>query len=442
MENKDSYSGFILTFEPNRTDYIFEKLEENENYEIKDSFSTIDCNFDGKELVFLARVFDDAICIFAMSLMSRVSNAGTRKAKVNIFPNITFNTEILVSKQDYPISNQDSFSRVQPDEWSGLIAYIKERLPHHTQAIDYLIDLYKKPNIIPSDNARTIVLNEQRDALGLALDIADFDRKDILKSINTNDYETANDIFDLLEKNIPIHERSLLEHDSSIFQKLLINDFPTAKTQLFKNKAGETVRVYITDNTQYEEILGIDLLIYNRAYNSYLLIQYKRMVEDLEDGWKYSISPSCNLIDQLHKMREIQSIIESNARSFTELNDLRLNYEPFYIKFCEQIRPDARSDSLIRGITLNLIHLEYFLTLDCAKGKKEGKFIGYKNCSHYLSNTQFIDLAKNGWIGGDNNTAELIKDLLLADEAGGKQAMLVVIDKHKKTSALQRGWKK
>ena len=114
---------------------------------------------------------------------------------------------------------------------------------------------------------------------------------------------------------------------------------------------------------------------------------------------------------------------------------------PFYFKFCEQIRPNARDDSLIQGITMQESHLREFLTLPEAKGPSGGMSIGYENCPRYLSNTEFIQLARVGWIGAGPQSISLLKEVLKANAEGGRSAMFAVIDTPKRTSASGRGKK-
>lgn len=86
-------------------------------------------------------------------------------------------------------------------------------------------------------------------------------------------------------------------------------------------------------------------------------------------------------------------------------------------------------------------HLREFLTLPEAKGASGGLSIGYENCPRYLSNTEFIQLAKVGWIGAGPQSISLLKQVLQANREGGRSAMFAVIDTPKKKSASGRGKK-
>jgi hypothetical protein len=96
---------------------------------------------------------------------------------------------------------------------------------------------------------------------------------------------------------------------------------------------------------------------------------------------------------------------------------------------------------LIKGITMPESHLREFLELPEAIGSHGGLSVGYDNCPRYLSNTEFIQLARVGWIGAGPQSISLLKQVLDANAKGGRSAMLAVIDTPKKKSASGRGKK-
>jgi hypothetical protein len=110
------------------------------------------------------------------------------------------------------------------------------------------------------------------------------------------------------------------------------------------------------------------------------------------------------------------------------MNHWRLTDEAFYFKFCETTRPNARDDALVAGITLGHYHLKRFLELPEAKGEHGGYRVGYRNCPRYLNNTQFVELAREGWIGCDERGLALVSDVLEAGAERGRAAMFAVVE--------------
>ena len=157
------------------------------------------------------------------------------------------------------------------------------------------------------------------------------------------------------------------------------------------------------------------------------------------NGWFYQISPSSNLNDQLVSMASFRSAAASHPSSPPTLWSYRLNDNPFYFKFCEQFRPEARDDSLIPGITMCETNLREFLSLPEAHGPKGGLSVGYHNCPRYFNNTEFIQLARAGWIGAGMQSVSFLKKVLEANQKGGRTAMFAIIDREKSQSAIGRG---
>lgn len=436
------YSGFVLTFEPERTQWLAERL--HPKMELKESFSALDWKFERRELVML--VLDtDPISISAVALMERMhGSGGSGKLKMRITNPVIFEQPVTESEFNTVdlsslVCTPETLTRADPDEWNLLIIELCQIRPELADAINDLIFLRSAERRILGQTNRVEILNEQRDGLGLALDIAQLDRSAILKAMNVDGIDAANSILDLLNA-IPIQERSLLEHDARVFQLILGQQ--SSQSAIFSDGSERSVRVYVVDKTDIETVLGVDLIIYNTCYDTFLLLQYKRM-EKFTDGWVYQISPTSNLHSQLSSMAAFRAAAAKSATEFPPtLWSYRLNDNPFYFKFCEQFRPDARDESLVPGITMSESHLREFLTLPEIVGPKGGLAVGYHNCPRYLNNTEFVQLAKVGWIGAGNESVALLKKMLDVNKSEGRAAMLAIIDTPKGKTASGRGRKR
>lgn len=271
------YSGFVLTFEPERTQWLAEKF--HLNFEFKESFSAIDWKFEQRELMFL--VLDmEPISIYGITLMERMhGSGGSGKRKMRslgmvVFDEVITNSELPDVNISQVICTPETLRRADSSIWDSLTVEVKQLRPNNADAIDKLISLREEEHRLLGDSPKIASLNEQRDGLGLSLDIARLDRASVMKAMQVDRVETAQSTLDLLD-TIPIHERSLLEHDRRIFELLL--GVGTSRSAIFSNDSGRSVRIYVVDNTVLETVLGIDLIVYNILYESYLLIQYKRM---------------------------------------------------------------------------------------------------------------------------------------------------------------------
>lgn len=434
------YSGFVLTFEPERTEWLAARLYSRDD--LAESFSALDWEFERRELVLLV-LSKEPLAISAMAMMERMhGSGGSGKLKMRMSNIIAFdppieNGELITSDLDAVVCTPETLSRTDNSTWESLVAELRQLRPEVSDAIDHLIALRIEERRLLGESNRVERLNEQRDGVGLSLDIAEMDRSKVLKSLSIEHVDTASSILDLLD-GLPIQERTLLEHDARIF-RLLLGDVPS-KSAMFSDDGGKSVRVYVVDQTPIETVLGVDLIIYSTCYENFLLLQYKRM-EKGGAGWSYHVLPSSNIHQQLSRMSAFRSAAAAIPPLPITLWSYRLNDDPFYFKFCEQFSPDARDDSLVPGITMSELHLREFLTLPEAKGPSGGLSVGYDNCPRYLNNTEFIQLARVGWIGSGPQSISLLKQVLDANKRGGRSAMFAVIDTPKKKSASGRGKK-
>lgn len=435
---KSLYSGFVLTFEPERTQWLAERLYPDA--EISESFSAIDWDFERRELVLLV-LNTEPLSISAMALMERMHGSGgsgklkMRMSKMIVFDDPISDYELNYKKFVSAVSTPERLKRTDSDTWESLIEKIRELRPASAELIDQLILYRETERRLLGQSDRVTRLNEQRDGLGLTLEIAQLDRSSVLKEMKVDKAGEANSILDLLD-TIPIQERSLLEHDTRLF-KLLLGE-QCYHSAFFSNGADRSVRVHVVDQTDIETVLGIDLIIYSTCFENFLLLQYKRMLK-CNNGWFYQISPTSNLNDQLASMASFRSAVASHPPSPPTLWSYRLNDDPFYFKFCEQFRPEARDDSLIPGITMCETHLREFLSLPAAHGPKGGLSVGYHNCPRYFNNTEFIQLARVGWIGAGMQAVSLLQKVLEANQKGGRAAMFAIIDRQQSKSATGRG---
>lgn len=364
-------------------------------------------------------------CLMRMSLPVLIDDAITAPELVNV----------LVLGDS--VSTAERPKRIATSIWPNLLDAIKRLRPQIAEQFQVLLASKDEDRRLTGDSVRILRLMEQRDAIGLALEVASLDRQTILRGLKSDKVDSATSVLDLLDHE-PLHEQDAIQRDTKVFERLLTQDMRHGR---FVGPSGRQVRVYVYDKKPLETVLGVDLLIYQESYKSFILIQYKVMKHGSgrnDESWSYRMDEQIQ--KQIAAMDKGVAAIKRQPATTAGIMDWRLNNGAFYFKFCETTRPDARDDALIRGITLSLDHLKNFLTLRQSQpeGEKRRQFIGYGNCPRYLNNTQFIELTREGWIGCDQQGYSLITDVLKANENGGKVAMLAVIEGSGATNALER----
>lgn len=428
---KPPYSGYFLTFEPGRTSKIAESL----NYpgEASESFSAMDWTFEHREIALLS-LTPGVASIDAIVLMERMhGSGGTGKLKLRMWSPIMIEQPINPEEvaDVFPttarLCTAETFRRIPYQEWPTLLAAIKRQRSGLAERLDSMVEMREQQSRLSGNSARVLRLTEQRDALGLTLDIASLDRKSILREADLSRVGSASSVLDLLDQE-PLQEQDLVRIDQRAFEGLLTAD--ETRSSSFTGPGNREVRVYVYDKKPLETVLGIDLLIFLADYESYLLLQYKSMEpKSDEEGKTWSYLMDRQLYNQIDAMDQAAAAIARQpASSVDAMKHWRLTDEAFYFKFCETTRPNSRDDALVAGITLGHSYLKRFLAMPEAQGAHGGHRVGYNNCSRYLNNSQFVELAREGWIGCDQRGYTLISNVIKAGIESGRSAMLAVIE--------------
>lgn len=411
------YHGFVVEFEPERSNRMTEWL--SAGYDVSDSFSSDDWGLRKKEIFFLLapRTDQQVPTLFGAAYVERMhGTGGTRKPKYRLTKPVLFEGPIdfdelarVSTDLANSISNPSRGLRLTPALWLQLVTVVLALRPAQAEELQALLALVQRDTQLLGGTNRLDRLAEQRDAVGIVLDVAGLDRTGVLKGVDADKADEADVFFDLLTA-YPYQERSLIEHDVHWLQQLLEDSHQ--ERVFMEPGAAAKVTVRITDKEPLETALGVDLLIYQSLYNSLIFVQYKGMAKEGEDGWLYR--PDHQLDMQLQAMRLARVAMRKRGTPVTRLADIRLNDEPFYFKLCERRKPEAAEASLVPGMSINSLHFEDFLKMPQAKGPRGGLQIGYKNCHRYFNNTEFVALAKGGWIGTSAAGSEFMKEVVAA----------------------------
>jgi hypothetical protein len=439
-QETSNYSGFIVQFEPKRSRKIGAWL--NEKFKISDSYSSEDWGLGKKEIFLIwlpsTQDKDELKAICGAVLVERMhGNGGTGKPKYKFVHPIMFDnsvTQNYLNKLNISVENRISTSekgeRLELSFWLTLVDVIKTNNPLKIEEIDKLLQLVTQDTLLIGGTNRLNRLSEQRDAVGLVLDIAGINRQTIFGQTEYEKIETVDNFLALLS-NHKLQERSLIEHDALWLKELLSTSDLNIESQTLRfgyDQLYPRVEIKVLDKNPLETLIGVDLLIYNTLFNSLIFIQYKSMELHKEDGWFYR--PDHQLDNQIGCMNNAKnaSLKHPHTKNRVKVSkDFRLNSEAFYFKFCEARKPDSAEASLIKGMTISLPHLEDFLKTPEAMPIK-GLRVGYKNCNRYLNNTQFTDLAKSGWIGTSAHESEFLKEVVSASLNGNRSVVLALLD--------------
>lgn len=300
--------------------------------------------------------------------------------------------------------------------WEGIRDVIKTVAP---SVFQYLEEIGMGAKSVPNrESWGTVAL--EKDAVALALSLASMSPGLIPQWRQSEDYAPFLQGLDGVE----VIEDRILEND---FRHLLEGWWPNDRGLLMSFSNGKRrLDVLNVNRESIERTLGVDLIYYNATFQSYVMVQYKRMVREgtAASGRSrlvYRPTSDGSLLQEIERMGAynevaVSSQIDSEELSVKDPRRYRLHTGLCYLKFCEPDL-DFRNPQLSKGMYLPLDH--YCVLSESPlflRGERGGGVVTYDTVDRYMDSTQFIHLVAEGWIGSSGiatrSLTETIQSLL------------------------------
>lgn len=322
-----------------------------------------------------------------------------------------------------------SDSVLPPVAGKAVLDALRSLRPEAAHILQLLSSLQTSEPLATSSH-RQQLLAEQRDALALGLEVAGLDSRAALKywELPGGDAPFMAGLSDPTTS-----EAALIRHDSTHLDDWTNIDGRIQDVIEFYDPDDPYRRVtaIYADKEPLEQQLGTDLVYYRHNNPGYVAVQYKRMKREPteSDPTKAVYRPDSQLDEEIERMRRIQAQPGS-----VEIEDWRLSTEPFYIKLCDGLMSRPQNNRLVMGMYFPLGLFEILLESPQVLGPKGGKAIGWHNAGRYLSNGEFVELLKHGWIGSAGATTAGIAAIVNASLAR-KRSVTVIIDETEPSKA-------
>lgn len=273
----------------------------------------------------------------------------------------------------------------------------------------------RRPRLSRSDGEPIVAY--ELDAVGLALELAGMDRRPVLRSWHGT--ESA-PFLEGLSQFEALEDR-MIEHDARVFGGWDLLQQGAVGIVEFSQGARKLTVINV-NRAGVEHALGVDLVYYNHEFDSYVLVQYKRMAPRQDGGFEFR--PDRQTRKELDRMRRI---MPSGEGPFS-IREFRLDPFGAYLKLCPSTVTDAFAEDLIKGMYLPLGYWDVLVDSPNVLGPKGGVVINYDNVGRYMNNSIFIDLVGASWIGSSGATTKQItavirgalqtRSLILAEASG------------------------
>jgi len=256
---------------------------------------------------------------------------------------------------------------------------------------------------------REPIVAYQREATGIALALAGLRRERHLVDWNGS----AAEAFLLGFDAVRVDENALIAADSRHFGDWQRDEDRAVAFRFVEG--GRAVTVINAHTKSIETTLGCDLIYYTHEYDSYVLVQYKRMRQG-RNRWEFRPSADKHFEDELKRLRAVRSIASS-----AQPEAWRLGRTCCFVKLCEPVIREPLVGQLARGMYLPLEYIDCVRAARSAVGPRGGEVFAEDTVGRWLSNTGFVHLVQRAWVGTDGVTskriAEVVRAALDADRA-------------------------
>ena len=445
----NTLSGVIIFFDETQRAQLINEFVSAERRKFSDALSVPDWKLRDVEIGLLA--FSDSTIDF-MALLRRGKRVTTAKYRVEFSDLIHLNAVSIKQIEDqisdelrpyFVTSSRGLGGRIPDKTWNATVNVIKTLRPSRSAEIERLLSLreFAGYELIGSLSE---VLVQEREALGAALDIfakSSQLREEVLGGWAPSRESVTNVNAERMQAELmPRNERDWA-FTKSIAEKYRFNEESALQHDLFNwpgmsplHQTGRSVftqgkrklEVYYANRNTLEKTLGVDLIYYNSEYELFALVQYKLMKQDDEndhDDDRMVYRPDKDILKELERMDRFVGHYGPDGELDSH-KDFRLNADGFFIKLIPNRGLRPSTGELIRGMYITREYMKFLLGPRGPKGKRGGSLIDLNAAPRSLSNSEFVQVVSNGWVGMRKLHVQALKHLIREYYETGRAILL------------------
>lgn len=236
----------------------------------------------------------------------------------------------------------------------------------------------------------------QKETLNVALKIGGFSRDELLE---WNPSEEVDDNFLRGLPQVYTREDPMIISDLSTVPGFdAVADLSYAVKEFVQERNPKNrLTVIMANRTELEKQTGADLIYYNRTHGCVILVQYKAMSE-AEEPPAFRWKPGDDLEKEIGRMVALRATLRAMPADGSP-RGFRFSDDPFFLKICRRIQFEPDSARLFPGMYFPLALWERLAADASTQGPKGGRLVGYHNAARRMTNSEFVELVRGGWIG-------------------------------------------
>jgi hypothetical protein len=187
----------------------------------------------------------------------------------------------------------------------------------------------------------------------------------------------------------------------------------------------------MANKLKLEEQTGADLIYFNETYRSFVLVQYKSMNKGAK-GPEFRWQENDQLAEEIARMDTVLSALGKLPQDQSPAS-FRLHTNPFFLKLCARTLFNPDDKGLFAGMYLPLDLWRSLANDPATEGPRGGRVISYDNVGRKLTNTEFIALVANSWVGTTVPQSSLLEKVIREVVGTGKTITFAI--KHQEHSS-------
>ena len=264
----------------------------------------------------------------------------------------------------------------------------------------------------------------QKEALGLALEIAGLPREEVF-AWQPSDGEQRSFLDGL--PGAQVREDAMLLSDFSTIPGFEPGGEVTHYgSKVFSSELDPSVRmtVIMANRLPLEQQTGADLIYFNEAYRSFVMVQYKAM-EKGNDQDEFRWRADDQFIHEIARMDTLLAELKV-IQSGSDPDGYRFSENPFFLKFCPRVIFNPDDKGLFKGLYLPL---DLWKRLEAAgrfKGSRGGNLLTFQNVGRRINNSEFVGLVSGSWVGTSIEQSAVLRRIIRQVLATGKTVTFAI----------------
>ncbi|GJM43222.1 MAG: hypothetical protein DHS20C21_00640 [Gemmatimonadota bacterium] len=435
LEGMKRSTGIVFRVrEENRAYDLAERLSADASRGFTDSVSSSDFPMHREQIAFLSL---DSECLDYLAIASRGRSTATRKRQIRfrgairIEPPLAF-AEVRDALPSHLQPHLDRSikgigGRVPPRTWEALVSAIRRLRPDLSEGLDRLNQESHPRSQELSDGE--LILRHEQDAVRSALHAAGVARTHLNEW--SAPYPLAPFLLGLPESTAT--EDEMIVHDAQVFGDWSrLAPFEVGRAQ-FTNSTGSVLTIKNVNRHPLESTLGVDLIYYHNLYDSYVLVQYKRMTPCKDSDFEFR--PGGKSYErELQRMSGLDRQF-GGTKCMGAVEGYRLDSSPFYFKLCPDLLDGPTGSLLVDGMYFPLEYWKRLMSDARVRGPRGGIRVTRKGAERWIENALFVRLLRSGWIGSRPRDSATITSLI--QDSLGRQRSVILAAQSSSASHLR-----